>query len=365
MAGVCARLSGWQAGRTAGFNYGTPSITFDLKGEVGNVNVLVRRAPPRLRVRLLIGEKAAAFIAGQGLITSGDSLTWAAAPLTKAADGALEAAVDVSQGEARMATRYPYGRDGLERLLCDTAGTPNTRWRYLWKGHRGMPLFELGQDDGRKWIYFLCAGEDAWETSGPWTADAMIRTLCTDRALADRLASQAIVRIVPLVSPYSTTQPASAYTTVDGRGIYAAATWGEADPPPEIALLRTEVEQAIRARRLGFMMTLHSWQASNPYTGLETIQSAGQNTLSPERKAWATRVLAALIDGVPKGKTALPKTIWHGGLARDYLLARRNAVTFRVEVTTHSQGLEGFRQTGRRFLENLSRLTDWRPVCNP
>lgn len=63
--------------------------------------------------------------------------------------------------------------------------------------------------------------------------------------------------------------------------------------------------------------------------------------------------------------TALPKTIWHGGLARDYLLARHNAVTFRVEVTTHSQRLAEFRQTGRRFLENLNTLTDWRSVCNP
>ena len=102
-----------------------------------------------------------------------------------------------------------------------------------------------------------------------------------------------------------------------------------------------------------------------PHTGLETIQSAGQNTLSPERMQWAKRVLAALIDEVPKGKTTLPKNIWHGGLARDYLLAKHNAVTFRVEVTTHSQGVEGFRQTGRQFLENLSALTDWRPVCNP
>ena len=341
------------------------TLTFDLKGEVSIVNVLVRRAPPHLRVRLLLGEKAAAFIAEQGLVTSRDGLTWTAAPLTKADDGTLEATIEVPQGEIRIATRYPYGRDGLDRLLCDTAGAPNTQWRYLWKGHRGMPLFELGQDDGRKWLYFLCAGEDAWETSGQWTADAMIRTLCADRALADRLASQAVVRIVPLVSPYSTTQPAGGYTAPDGRAIYAAATWGEADPPPEIDLLRTEVEAAIRVRRLGFMMTLHSWQASYPHTGLETIQSAGQNTLSPERMRWAKRVLAALIDEVPKGKTALPKKIWHGGLARDYLLAKHNAVTFRVEVTTHSQGVEGFRQTGRRFLENLSTLTDWRPVCNP
>jgi hypothetical protein len=341
------------------------TITFDLKKEVGNLNALVRRAPPRLRVRLLLGEKAVTFAADQGLITSLNGLTWTAVPLTKAKEGALEADLSVPEGEIRIATRYPYGRDRLERLLCDTAGAPNTRWRYLWKGHRGLPMFELGQDDGRKWIYFLCAGEDAWETAAPWTADAMIRTLCSDRALADSLASRAVVRIVPVVSPYSATQPATGYTTLDGGGLYAAAAWGEADPPPEIALLRAEVEEAIAARRLGFMMTIHSWHASQPNTGLETIQSAGQNTLSPERKAWAARVLAALIDNVPKGRTILPKTIWHGGLARDYLLAKHNAVTFRVEVTTRGQGLEGFRKTGRRFLENLSALTDWKPVCNP
>jgi hypothetical protein len=113
------------------------------------------------------------------------------------------------------------------------------------------------------------------------------------------------------------------------------------------------------------MMTLHSWQASFAHTGLETIQSAGENKLSPARMAWANRTLAALIDGVPKGKTALPPKIWHGGLARDYLLAKYNAVTFRVEVTTHNQGLDGFRRTSQRFLENLSTLTEWGPVCNP
>jgi hypothetical protein len=340
------------------------AITFDLKREVGILNALVRGAPSHLRIRLLLGEKAATFVADQGLMVSPDGLAWTAAPLTKAADGALEADLSVPDGEIRIATRYPYGRDGLERLFCDTSGTPNTRWRYLWKGHRGVPLFELGQDDGRKWIYFLCAGEDAWETAGQWTADAMIRTLCTDRALAEKLAAQAVVRIVPLVSPYSTLRSAT-YTTLEDRGLYAAATWSESDPPPEIALLRAEVEEAVRARRLGFMLTLHSWQASQPHTGLETIQSAGQNRLSAERKAWAKRVLAAIIDGVPKGKTALPDKIWHGGLARDYLLAKHNAVTFRVEVTTYKQGLDGFRETGRRLLENLSTFTEWGPVCNP
>jgi hypothetical protein len=341
------------------------TITFDLHGEVTIVNVLLRGAPPRLRVRLLAAEKTAAFIARQGLIASPDGLTWTAIPLTQTDHRALEALVDVPQGEVRLATRHPYGRDSLDRLLCDTAGTPNTRWRYLWKGQRGFPLFELGQDDGRKWVHFLVAGEDAWETSAQWTADAMIRTLCSDRVLADSLAAQAVVRIVPLASPYSATQSASGYTTIDGRGIYGAATWGDDDPPTEYALLRAEAEEAIRTKRLGFMMTLHSWQASYAHTGLETIQTAGENQLSAVRMAWARRTLAALITGVPKGKTALPPKIWHPGLARDYLLAKYNAVTFRVELTTNDQGLDGFRQTARQFLENLSRLADWGPVCNP
>jgi hypothetical protein len=112
------------------------------------------------------------------------------------------------------------------------------------------------------------------------------------------------------------------------------------------------------------MMTLHSWQASYAHTGLETIQTAGENQLSAARMAWARRTLAALIAGVPKGKTALPPKIWHAGLARDYLLGKYNVVTFRVEVTTNDQGLDGFRQTACQFLENLSRLADWEPVCN-
>jgi hypothetical protein len=31
-----------------------------------------------------------------------------------------------------------------------------------------------------------------------------------------------------------------------------------------------------------------------------------------------------------------------------------------VQVTTHNQGLDGFHQTGQRFLENLTSPTEWR-----
>lgn len=66
-----------------------------------------------------------------------------------------------------------------------------------------------------------------------------------------------------------------------------------------------------------------------------------------------------MLDGVPKGKGFFPEKIWHPGLARDYLLATHNAITFRVEITTADLGLDGFRETGRRFLSNLARISDW------
>ena len=110
------------------------------------------------------------------------------------------------------------------------------------------------------------------------------------------------------------------------------------------------------------MMTIHSWQAQREQTGLATIRQAGENTLSDGRKAWAAGVMAQMIDGVPMGETSFPDKIWHPGLARDYLLAEHDAITFRVEITTAGLGLEGFRETGRRFLSNLACISDWERV---
>jgi len=124
------------------------TLTFDLKGEVSIVNVLVRRASPRLRVRLLLGEKTAAFIAEQGLVTSRDGLTWAASPLTKADDGTLEATIEVPQGEIRIATRYPYGRDGLDRLLCDTRARPTRSGDTCGRAIAACPCLNWGRTTG-------------------------------------------------------------------------------------------------------------------------------------------------------------------------------------------------------------------------
>jgi hypothetical protein len=110
------------------------------------------------------------------------------------------------------------------------------------------------------------------------------------------------------------------------------------------------------------MMTIHSWQAQSQFTGLETIKSSGDNRLSQARQEWASRTMESIILHIPAGKTSFPERIWHAGLARDYLLGKHNVITFRVEITTHSQGLEAFRETGRRFIENLSAISDWKMV---
>ncbi|MDH7570664.1 MAG: hypothetical protein QHJ73_13865, partial [Armatimonadota bacterium] len=168
--------------------------------------------------------------------------------------------------------------------------------------------------------------------------------------------------IVPLLSPYSATRECTSYTTVDGKGIYGAVTWPHETPPPEYALIREMVEESIRQRRLGLLLTLHSWQGQSPFSGLETIRSAGPNRLEGEREAWARQTLDTLIANVPAGKASFPERIWTPGPARDYLLARHNAITFRVEVTTVKQSLSGLHETGRAFLENLTRVEDWGPV---
>jgi hypothetical protein len=49
-------------------------------------------------------------------------------------------------------------------------------------------------------------------------------------------------------------------------------------------------------------------------------------------------------------------------LARDCLLAQHNAVTFRVEITTHGFGPEGFAATGETFARNLAAMSDWSGV---
>jgi hypothetical protein len=264
--------------------------------------------------------------------------------------------------DVRIATRYPYGRDALDRLICETAGTPNTRWNHWTRQQRTVPCFEFGHDEDNALIHYVIAGEDCWETAGCWTADAIVRQLAGGSEAAESLLGRARIRVAPLASPYSATQPGASYTTPDGKGIYGAATWGDDEPPPEYAAIRADVQDTVRRHRLGLMMTLHSWQAQQETTQLQTIRTAGSNALDERRTAWATDTMTSLIDGVPYGVTKLSEKIWHPGLARDYLLATHNVITFRTEVTTAGQGYDGFRETGHRFLRNLAAIDDWTPV---
>jgi hypothetical protein len=220
----------------------------------------------------------------------------------------------------------------------------------------------IGRDDGARRVHWIIAGEDAWETAGCWTADAMVRLLCTDDPAAVQLRESSIVNIVPLVSPYSATREHPSYTALDGASLYGAATWGDASPPPEFALVRSLVEETIAQQRLGLMLTIHSWQAQRETSSLETIRTAGENALSPAREAWARRALDQIIKNVPRGEAHLSEKIWHPGLARDYLLAQHNAVTFRVEITTHGFGPEGVAATGESFVRNLAAMSDWSGV---
>jgi len=354
--------SAFDSGVMQPFEIVEDEITFDLKSGRNILNVLVEEAPAKLRVKLLLDKNGQKFIIGQGLIVSDDGFSFSAKPLEQVSEDTWQCMLSVPEGNIRIATRYPYGRDGLDKLICDTCGSSDSRWFILREQHRQVPMFQLGQDDGKKTVHYLIAGEDAWETAGSWVADEMIRSIYYGYDIRKELMKNAIIRILPLISPYSATREKGSYTTLDDTGIYGAATWGEASPPPEYAMVKSKVVETIQQGRLGFMMTIHSWQAQSEFTGLETIKSSGDKKLSEARQGWALDVMQTMIDRVPGGKVYFPECIWHPGLARDYLLGEHDVITFRVEITTHSQGIEAFRETGRCFLENLSTISDWRMV---
>ena len=347
------------------FEISGTEITFDLRPGQRILNVLLRAVPEHLGIALHVDERSQKFILGQGLLISKDGETFTAVPVEKTGEDTLRTTLSPRSRDLRIATRYPYGRDALDQLLCDTRQIPHANVRILRRDYRTVPVFSFGRDAEGKWHHYFMAGEDVWETAGCWVADEMVRILSRDRSFADRLLETGVVHIVPLASPYSATLPGASYTTLEGKGIYGAATWGDPAPPPEYALLRDDVTRAIEQKRLGLLLTIHSWQAQSEYSGLETIRTAGENALEGARLAWASQTLDTLIDGVPNGQARLPERIWHAGLARDHLLARHNTATFRVEITTLAQGPDGFKATARQFLENLSRISDWGPVCNP
>ncbi|MDH7571900.1 MAG: hypothetical protein QHJ73_20155, partial [Armatimonadota bacterium] len=185
-------LTGLDGGVVHSFEVADDCITFDLRPGQQALNVLLRGAPDRLRVRVRLDKNGASILVGQGLLWSTDGETFALAPLTPVSDGVWEAAVFPRAGEVRVVNRFPYGRDGLDQLLCDTGKAPGGEWRMLRRGHRCVPLFQFGADDGRKRVHYFIAGEDAWETAGSLVADAMVRHLATDALLARRVEASGL-----------------------------------------------------------------------------------------------------------------------------------------------------------------------------
>lgn len=349
------------AGVTLPFELGSGEVTFEV-GKRGDIlNVLLQNAPKGLRVNLRYTEDGDKFFRHQGLILTQEG-RMNAIPLEETGTGVLSCKLPGEGGDAKISLRYPYGRDALDALLADTAGAPKLHVRTLRRDHRQTTAFEFGDMDNSKRVHVFFAGEDTWETAGCWVADGMVRLLATGGEPTAQLLKDANILIVPLASPYSSTQECGSYTTLDGRGICGAATWGDDVPPPEYALLRDKVVRLVRGKRLGLMLTIHSWQAAWDHSGLETIRTAGERALEGRRKAWAEESLQALIKDVPKGKAQMSEKIWHPGLARDYLLAEYDAITFRIEITTHGQGIAGFRETARALLTNTARIADWSKV---
>ncbi len=126
-----------------------------------------------------------------------------------------------------------------------------------------------------------------------------------------------------------------------------------------------EVARVIQEKRLGLMLTIHSWQGSHEFSEMGTIRTAGDSLLTDSRSGWASATMQLLLRNVPVGQHRLSEKIWHPGLARDYLLDTYDALTFRIEITTAGLAPDGFRLTARRILENLGRIADWAPACSP
>ena len=93
---------------------------------------------------------------------SSDGEVFRSVPIQEVKKGLLSAELSASGGEVRVATRYPYGRDALDRLICDTYHTAHANLRLLRRSHRIVPVFDFGQDDGQKLHHYFISGILAW-----------------------------------------------------------------------------------------------------------------------------------------------------------------------------------------------------------
>ena len=339
------------------------TITFDLQDPSHfHLFVLLEGPQKKLCVQLKFDKKHITWFQDWGLFVSKDEKKYDCIPYTKVDEQTLQCEVDMSGGRLFVATTLPYGRDNFDELLMQTSGCG--RWKLIRYRGRSVPIFEIGRDDGKKPIHFF-AGEDARETPGIWLADSMIRVLCENRDLAKRLTEKYVIRICPTISLYSLTAEHSSFTDMNGNSYYGGGSWNKQNLQPEMAVIYNLVEETIKQKRLGFFMTFHSSFSYTPPPAVETVRTAGENTLSEERAAWAMKTMETIMEDThnPALRIRVADKAWIDGVLRAVLLDRFNAATFRIEEPTQTR--EGYKKTAEKMLTNLARVHDWTPVLEP
>jgi len=238
----------YDSGITPPFSIAGNVITFDFSCVTfPYIDCELRGPPGAVTVRLRLNARGTLFYGQQGLYVSADGEMFTLQPLTKLgettrtteANGKVEKVIATdfeavvaigSSGRVRLSCSDPYGRDHLEKLLCDTANSSVGQWRFLRKHNRSLVLFELGEDDGKKPIHHIFAGEDNRETECQWAADRMIRKLCEDPALARELGKRAGPIRTRQVSTLDKQTGPSHLTVRRIRASPGFGVWGHDDP---------------------------------------------------------------------------------------------------------------------------------------
>lgn len=320
---------------------------------------LVRDAPEKLLLQFRMSETAMKLYAHQGFYISTDGIHYEQVDFTKAGEMLMQAEVKPLNGSLFVATSIPYGRDQIDQLLIDT--TQTGQWKMLHRDGRSVAMFELGTDDGQKPIHYIWA-EDTYETAGAWVVNHMIRTLNTNPELARQLTEKAVIRIMPVISLYSQNAGNGSYTGINGEAGYGGGSWNKNPLPPELSLVHDMVVRTIHEKRLGFVLTVHSWFSQSPTSAIETIQTAGTNTLSREQMDWAQTAMNIIMDGVSGKKIYLPEKAWNHKVFRQISLADFNAMTFRIEISTRERALNDYADIAEKMMINLVKIDDWSPV---
>jgi hypothetical protein len=125
-----------------------------------------------------------------------DQVQWLPLP---AAGGAWQASF--TQDPVWIAHSIPYLPAHEQELAADTAG-PLAAWSTLATSEGGRPIDLVrvtapGDPAGRRLVW-LVARQHAWEASGSWVADGLVRWLTSTDPSAALLRREAVVRVVPI-----------------------------------------------------------------------------------------------------------------------------------------------------------------------